>query len=242
MANEYRHLGASVSLVCLIYDVHMLTTSNSASYFSVSMILLSQARIRLQQLEVSPTDQLPLTEHSAEDASLRSRISQEFLSQAVALSHQSAQILQEFRELYGLKITPAWLLQLQAVAAGILVLDPELTNPTTVVSPRAGDMESTICDSSTAFDEVFRSLLGAGVEVMIARAIARMSYHTARKQKIVLSRSTWNMLQVMSGTAWRPSDMNLVNSMFPNFAATKGYEDKTERMTEFLGKLEELEI
>jgi hypothetical protein len=44
------------------------------------------------------------------------------LSQAIALSHQSAQILQEFRERYGLKITPAWLLQLQAVAAGILVL------------------------------------------------------------------------------------------------------------------------
>ena len=50
------------------------------------------------------------------------------------------------------------------------------------------------------------------------------------------------MLQVMSDTAWRPSDVNLVNSMFPNFATTKGFEDKSERMTEFLGKLEELEI
>jgi hypothetical protein len=41
-----------------------------------------------------------------------------------------------------------------------------------------------IRDSSTAFDEVFRGLLGVGVDVMIAGAIARMSYHTARKQKI----------------------------------------------------------
>lgn len=206
------------------------------------MILLSQARIRLQQREVSPTGQVPLTEHSAEDASLRSRISQQLLSQAITLSHQSAQILQEFRERYGLKITPAWELQLQAVAAGILVLDPELTDPTTVMSPKAGDLDGTIRDSCTAFDEVFRSLLGAGVEVMIARAIARMTYHTARKQKIVLSRSTWDILQVMSSTAWRSSDMNLVSSTFPNFATTKGYEDKTERMTEFLGKMEELEI
>jgi hypothetical protein len=30
--------------------------------------------------------------------------------------------------------------------------------------------------------------------------------------------------------------------MFPNFATTKEHEDNTERMTEFLGKLEELEI
>jgi hypothetical protein len=164
------------------------------------------------------------------------------LSQAIALSHQSAQILREFRERYGFKITPAWLLHLQAVAAAILVLDPELTDPTTVMSPKAGDVDSTIRDSYTAFDEVFRSLLGAGVEVMIARAVTRMTYHTARKQKIVLSRRTWDILQAMSSIAWRSSDVNLVSSTFPNFATTSGYEDKTERMTEFLGKLEELEI
>lgn len=220
----------------------MLITSHSASYLSVSMILLSQARTRLQQHEVSPAGQPPLTQHSAEDANLISRTSQELLSQAIALSHRSAQILQEFRVRYGLKITPAWLLQLQAVAAGILVLDPELTDPTTVMSPKAGDPDDAIRDSSTAIDEVFRSLLGAGVEVMIARAIARMSYHTARKQKIVLSRNTWDMLQVMSGTAWRPSDVALVSSTFPNFATTKGHEDKTQRMTEFLGEFEVLEI
>lgn len=207
------------------------------------MILLSQARARLQQQEVSPTDQLPLIELGVEDASLRTRMSHDFLSQAITFAHQSAQILKEFRERYGFKITPAWLLQLQAVAAGILMLDPELEDPAVAAtSPKAADYEGVIRDSPAAFDEVFRSLLGAGVEVMIARAIARMSYHTARKQKIVLSESTWSMLQVMSDTAWRPSDVNLVDSTFPNFATTKGYQDNTERMTEFLGKLEALEI
>lgn len=206
------------------------------------MILLSQARIRLQQEEeISLTGQPQLTELDGEDAGLRSRMSHEFLSQAFGLAHQSAQILREFRERYGLKITPAWLLQLQAVAAGILVLDPALADPVIAMSPEATE-EDTIHDSSSAFEEVFRGLLGAGVEVMIARAIARMSYHTARKQKIVLSKSTRNLLQVMSDTAWRPSDVNFVNSMFPNFATTKGFEDKSERMTEFLGRLEELEI
>lgn len=141
-------------------------------------------------------------------------------------AHRSVQTLQEFRERYGLKITPAWLLQLQAVAVGFLVLDPALAHPAIVMSPKTAD-EDTIHDSPTAFDEVFRGLLGAGVGVMIARAIARMSYHTARKQKIVLNNSTWNMLQIMSKTAWRPSGVNLVNSTFPNFATTKGFEDKS---------------
>lgn len=114
-------------------------------------------------------------------------MSQDLLSDAIALAYQAAQILREFQERYGLKITPAWLLQLQAVAAGILVLDPELANPTIVMSPKATDLEVTIRSSSAAFEEVFRCLLGTGVEVMIARAIARISYHTALKQKIVQS-------------------------------------------------------
>jgi hypothetical protein len=224
--------------------INLLTTLYSASYLAVSMILLSQARTRLQQQEVSTTGQMPLAEFRAEESSLRSRMSQIYLNEAIALAHQSAQILQEFRERYGLKITPAWVLMLQAVAAGILVLDPELVNPTLVTSPNVADLEKStaIRDSSTAFDEVFRGLLGAGVEVMIARAVARMSYHTARRQKIVLSKSTWKMLQIMSETAWRPSDVNLVDSVFPNFATQIGHEDNPDRMTEFLGKLEELEI
>jgi hypothetical protein len=84
-----------------------------------------------------------------------------------------------------LKITPAWLLLLQAVAAGILVLDPELSDPTIVKSPNTADLEGTIRDSSTAFDEVIRDLLGADVDVIIARAIARMNYVEKKRSSIV---------------------------------------------------------
>lgn len=222
----------------------MLTLLSSASYLAFSMIFLSQARTRLQQTEVSPTGQSPLTELDDGDAELKTRTAQKYLLDIIPLAHQSAQFLRDFRERYGLKITPAWLLQLQAVAAGVLVLDPDLDNSQIVTTPSATDLGSAspIDNSATAFDEVFRCLLGTGVEVMIARAIARMTYHTALKHEIFLSRSTMNMLKLMSETAWRPSDLRLVNSTFPNFATTKGHDDSEERMSEFLAKWEVLDI
>lgn len=200
------------------------------------MICLTQARTRLQQEEISPNGQTPLIEPMEEDSSLRIRKAHDYLRDAIPLAVQSAQFLQDFREGYGLKITPAWLLQLQAVAAGVLVLDQELVNPTTI------DPDPTITNSATAFEEVFRCLLGTGVEVMVARAIARMTYHTALKNNIALSGSTLSMLQVMSVTMWRPSDLKLVNSVFPNFATAKGHGDSESRMTELLTRWEDLKV
>jgi hypothetical protein len=158
----------------------------------------------------------------------------EKLSTAIPLAHRSAQLLRDFRERFGLKITPAWLLQLQAVTSGVLQLDPVLKRP------RIG-VNETMEDSHAAFDEMVRSMLGAGVEVMIARAIARMMHHSALEHNVALSRSTRSILQIMSETAWQPSDLALVNSTFPNFATTRGQDDR-ERLTELLRKWEKLDV
>lgn len=235
-------MGTAVSNAYLCRSAHnnLLIPNSSASYLAFLMCLRVVARTRLLQEDVSPKGQPPLSVSGEEDPNFRSHLAQENLTKAIPLAHRSAEILRDFRERYGLKITPAWLLQLQAVAAGVLLLDPELANPTVISSPQASEA-GTITSSAAAFDEVFRCLLGAGVEVMISRAIARMTYHTVLEQRIVLSRSTFNMLQLMSDTAWRPSDMSLVNSVFPNFATTKGHEDDV-RMTELLEKWESIEI
>lgn len=208
------------------------------------MIFQSQARIRLQQMDVSATGQLPLAESGEEDADLKTNTAERYLSNVIQLAHRSAQILREFRERYGLKIYPTWLLQLQAVAAGVLVADPELANPTIVTSPSAtehSDREE-ITTSAAALEEVFRCLLGTGVEIMIARAVARMTYQTVLKKKVILSQSTQNMLQIMSKTAWRPSDVKMISSKYPNFATTRGYGDSEERMSDLLTKWEVLDI
>lgn len=173
-------------------------------------------------------------------AELRSELAQESLSSAIPLAYQAAQMLRDFRERYGLKITPAWLLQLQAVAASVLLLDTKLKDADRLFSDGTTQSHA-IQDSSSAFDEVFRCLLGTGVEVMIARGIARMTYHTAMKQRIALSQSTWSLLQLMSDTAWRPSDLSLLSSTFPNFATIKGHEDQ-ERMSALLSKWESINI
>lgn len=42
-------------------------------------------------------------------------------------------------------------------------------------------------------------------------------------------------------TAWQPSDITLVSSVFPNFATEKGFDD-SERMTEIISRWDKLEI
>jgi hypothetical protein len=217
----------------------MLTIPCSASYLSFSMMFQTHARTRLQQEQVSPTGQPPLTELGEEDVDLRSRMAHEYLSNTLTLAHRSAQMLSDFRERFGLKIIPALLLQLQAVAAGVLIHDPELANKT---SASTTDADSTINDSRAAFDEVFRCLLGTGVESILARGIARMTYQTALQFQVALSTGILSMLKLMAETAWRPSDVTLMKSNFPNFATTRGHDDHEERLTELLTKWEPLQI
>ncbi|KAK4497562.1 hypothetical protein PRZ48_012013 [Zasmidium cellare] len=213
-----------------------------ASYLTSLMILWTAAKTKFEHRDTTSGQTHPFGEDSDPDEHIfRTQMSQEQLSNAITLAHRAAQILRDFRERYGLKVTPAWLLQLQAVTAGVLLQDPELADPTVVSSPEANASERDIRNSHAAFDEVFRCLLGTGVEVMIARGIARMMYHTALDRKIALSRSTRSMLQLMSNTAWRPSDLSLVSSAFPNYAASQGQEGG-ERLSELLSKWETLEI
>jgi hypothetical protein len=106
-------------------------------------------------------------------ATSRSALAGQQLEVALSLARQAARILRDFRTRYGLKITPAWMLQMQAVAAGVLMLDPELKQSTRLAPPAAGN-DDEIYNTQSAFDETFRCLLGTGVEVMIARGIARM--------------------------------------------------------------------
>jgi hypothetical protein len=217
----------------------MLTTSCSASYLSFAMMFQTHAQIRLQQKQVSPTGQQPLTELGEEDLDLRSRMAHEYLSNTIMLAHRSAQMLQDFRERFGLKIIPALMLQLQAVAAGVLIREPELANKT---SANTTDADNTIHNSRAAFDEISRCLLGTGVESILARGIARMTYQTALQYQAVLSTGILSMLKLMAETAWRPSDVRLVKSIFPNFATTRGHDDHEERLTELLTKWETLQI
>ncbi|KAF2169515.1 hypothetical protein M409DRAFT_52055 [Zasmidium cellare ATCC 36951] len=154
-----------------------------ASYLTSLMILWCAAKTKFEQRQ--ETSDYPQSSTGTtggddhDDAHFRSQMAQKRLSSSILLAHKAAEMLRDFRERYGLKVTPAWLLQLQAVTAGVLLQDPELADPTIISSPEVNASDRSIRNSHAAFDEVFRCLLGTGVEVMIARGIARMMYHTA---------------------------------------------------------------
>lgn len=236
-------MGVAVRVLLGVILSIMLIAWSSASYLSVLMVLHLAARTRFQQSEpLGPSGDISHGAESDQDEDYRSRLAQEELSRAIELAHISSQILRDFRHQYGLKISPAWLLHLEAVTASVLLLDPVLTRPAALSSPTAQDTESTqIQDSHTAFDEVFRCLMGSAVEVVISRGIARMIYHTALQQGVALSPSTRKMLQLMSETAWRPRDLSLVNSIFPNFVTTE-LGDQEDRLSELLLKWENLDV
>lgn len=172
------------------------------------------------------------------------RMAHDSLSKARSLAYKAAQMLRDFRERYGLKIPPPWLVQISAVAASVLILDKDLTMPNMESDSSEDHPRRPITDSHTAFDEVFRCLLGAGVEIMIARGMARMIYHIALEQKIVLSRASRAMLQIMADTAWRPSDLSLMQSTYPDITSVSGDEERSanRRLTELLSSWEKMEI
>ena len=216
----------------------------SASYLSTGMTLRLVARNRCLQ-EAEKVEQQPSSPDESDAADAMQRTAHDGLTRALALAYKAAQMLRDFRERYGLKTTPAWLLQLQAVAASVLVLDKDLKVHTiSTHDEHVAASRGPITDSHTAFDEVFICLLGTTVEVMIARAIARMIYHTALEQKIILSRSSRTMLQIMADTAWRPSDLSLLNSAFPDFTTVSGDEESnaSRGLGELLSRWEKMDV
>jgi hypothetical protein len=87
------------------------------------MILRLTAKTRFEQVEEPLMSQPILAQPDEEEASFISRMAQDMLSNALALGYAAAHLLCDFRERYGLKIAPAWLLQLEGVSAGVLLLD-----------------------------------------------------------------------------------------------------------------------
>lgn len=202
MAHVFCDCRVTVSLP-LYSCTHMalkLTLAHSASYLSFRMVLCLLLRTRLQEKTDWEGNLAGSAKLDEDETSFRLTQVRDKVKEAITLAHQAAQILCDFRSRYGLKITPAWLLHLQAVTGSVLVLDQDLMEPAPDSSPVSkGAATSRITDSHTAFDEVFRSLLGTGVQVMISRGIARMMYHVALEQKISLSPSTRSLLQLMVG-------------------------------------------
>ncbi|KAF2719516.1 hypothetical protein K431DRAFT_286635 [Polychaeton citri CBS 116435] len=147
----------------------------------------------------------------------------ELHSKALNYARKAAALNRDYRETYGLKILPPWVLQSTANASFLLLMDLQ-RNPTQV-APQSDDTPSSSRDgvrtpestSATAFEECFRLLIGTGVHIMESRALARMIFHTAAHLRVQLPDAVMEMIRLVAETAWQRSDMHRIRSAYPNW-------------------------
>lgn len=122
---------------------------------------------------------------------------------ALATAQEHAIRLASFRHHYGLKIAPPYFVQANGVVCFTLLRD--LDNPA----------------SAAAFKEAFRCLLGAGMQLLWARGMARMLHLTAKNTGIQLPRAIETILEAVADTAWTKTDTEMLSSCWPNIAIAK---------------------
>ncbi|KAI4723345.1 hypothetical protein E4T48_00472 [Aureobasidium sp. EXF-10727] len=133
----------------------------------------------------------------------RDQFARTMSSRALATAHDHAVRLGSFRHHYGLKISPPYFVQANGVVCFTLLQN--LDNPA----------------SAAAFKEAFRCLLGAGMQLLWARGMARMLHLTAQNTGIRLPKAIETMLEAVADTAWTKSDTEMLSSCWPNIAIAK---------------------
>ncbi|CAD0089810.1 unnamed protein product, partial [Aureobasidium vineae] len=161
-----------------------------------------------------------ITEGNAQDLFART-----MSDRALATAHDHAVRLGSFRHHYGLKITPPYFVQANGVVCFTLLQD--LDNPA----------------SAAAFKEAFRCLLGAGMQLLWARGMARMLHLTAQNTGIRFPKPIETMLEAVADTAWTKSDTEMLSSCWPNIAIAKDAKaGESVTMEDLIKKWEKLAV
>lgn len=137
-------------------------------------------------------------------------------------AHLASQYLRDFRNMYGYKITPTAVMHPAAVAATVLLRNMSRTLPLPKQIERSDPPAN---DSSpyaleyihSSFEECFRCLLGMGMQNLLPRAIARMIYRASSQLQMQLPENVLQMLQIVSESSWRASDLGQLDSIYPNW-------------------------
>lgn len=149
--------------------------------------------------DLTPSYETPaITENNT-----KASFAQNMSYRALATAQEHAIRLASFRHHYGLKIAPPYFVQANGVVCFTLLRD--LDNPA----------------SAAAFKEAFRCLLGAGMQLLWARGMARMLHLTAKNTGIQLPRAIETILEAVADTAWTKTDTEMLSSCWPNIAIAK---------------------
>lgn len=144
---------------------------------------------------------------------------------AIATAQDMAIIIGNFRHHYGLKITLPYFVNANGVVCFTLLQD--LDNPA----------------SAAAFKEAFRCLLGAGMQLLWARGMARMLHLTAQNTGIQLPKAIETCLDAVADTAWTKADTEMLSSCWPNLAIAKDAKvGESVTMEDLIKKWEKLAV
>ncbi|KAK5163405.1 uncharacterized protein LTR77_010778 [Saxophila tyrrhenica] len=162
--------------------------------------------------------------------------------EALEVAHRSAALMKDYRETYSMRVAPPMMIQVAAIASFTLVkaLERRPDSATPRAAPAAAEGQLQAIES--AFDETFRGLVALGLQIFIARGIARMVVGTAHYLNVRLPDSVLRMMHLIAEMAWRPSDRLKISSVYPNAAMASATTGSEFQMDEMLRKWEALEI
>ena len=141
---------------------------------------------------------------------------------------RSANLVRWNRIAYGHGIPNAWIWQASAIV--LFNLLPEMPNGRGPVPemPQAPEDDGPTRNITSAFEECFCCIMATGLQQMLPRGIARMVYHSAQQLNVQLPARVMQMLDLAADAGWRPSDVHMVDSVYPNMA-TERYSDAESR-------------
>ena len=208
------------SMPAPLYEFH-------AHYFCVHMILHCQAYEMLFGSAINRVN------HYVGD-SVSPDVKQQLSEHRLEYAFKAAYLSRDFGNEYGWKIAPPHIFQQATNAVFVFLQD---------IQDRAShgiQSEASMVDVERGFEECFRCLLGCGMQQMLPRGIARMIYHTATKLRLKLPDLVQRVLQIVADTAWHPSDLRFLNSIFPNpiIARSRKVSQNESRMGSLLNEWE----
>lgn len=142
----------------------------------------------------------------------------------LSLALGAASVLSDFRELHGYKTVPPFAISASAIALGMVMRDMrEYPEQRSYEWTPEGDLFTRhIRNLASAFEKCFRALLGMGMQAMLPRGIARSMYATCLKLKVEPPDAVQQMLKIVAESAWRPTDLDALNTRYPNWAMVGG--------------------
>lgn len=164
---------------------------------------------------------------------------------------QASALLRIYRETHGLGVVLPFVFQASTLVCFTLVQDVQkwqnlnkrshgakADNVDLTTESRADEAWD---EANVAFEEGYRCLLGMATQVMMARAVVRMLYHTLNLMGVTMHEPMDVLAERTMNALWRTAETKAISSSYPNYALVKqGKASETERMEILLGKWENM--